>query len=347
MGLAEQLGPIQLEINKICIRIQEAIDQVARPNIFVSAQANIIPQHISSIPGAVIKVNGNPQQSVMSMVPEAMSAEVYSWLDYLYTKAYEVTGVSQMSAQSQKPAGLNSGAALRTFEDIESGRFELTAQRYEDFFCQASTIILALSKELFSDGVSNKINVKDHKFLETIDWKNASLEDDEFEMEMFSVSSLPNSPGGRLQTVTELMQAGYFDKTRALELLNFPDIDDAIDLATAGLENAKMVVDKIRWEGVYTVPNSLMNVQACMELAHNAYLEATMQDTPEKNLELLMTFIADCQALILKANPPPPPPPMAPPMARPNLPPRSDMLPVGPNGGPGPLSPGPGALPPR
>lgn len=308
MGLAEQLGPIQIEINKICIRIQESIDQVARPTTFIAAGSNIVPQHIASIPGAVVRTNGPPQNSVYCMVPQAMSEEVYAWLENLYNKAYAVTGISQMSAASQKPAGLNSGAALRTFEDIESGRFELTAQRFEDFFCVASRIILAFSKQLYQDGVKPRVNVKDRKFLETIDWKDASLEDDEFEMQMFSVASLPNSPAGRLQTVTELMQAGFIDKDRALELLNFPDVEGVVNLATAGLNNAKMVVDRIRWEGKYTVPNALMNLQACVELAHNSYLEATMQDTPLDHMELLATFIADCQAKLDEMNNPAPTP---------------------------------------
>lgn len=344
MGLAEQLGPIQIEINKISQRIQESIDQVARPTCFIAAGQNIIPQHIASIPGAVVRTSGPPQQAVMFQTPPAQSEEVYNWLENLYNKAYAITGISQMSAQSQKPAGLNSGAALRTFEDIESGRFELTAQRYEDFFCTASEILLAFSRKLYGQGVKVKVNVSDKKFLQTIDWKDSDLATDEFEMQMFSVSSLPNSPAGRMQTVTELMQAGYFDKTRALQLLNFPDIDDEIDLETASLDNAKMVVDRIRWDGKYTVPTTLMNLQACVQLAHNSYLEATLMDTPEEHMEMLVNFIADCQAEMAKANPPPPPPPPpgagGPPMAKPGPQPTSQLMPVGPGGPP------PGGAPP-
>lgn len=332
VGLAEQLTPLQVEISKICIRIQESIEQIARPTVFVNSSVQIVPQHIGSIPGAVVKVNGNPQQSVWSMVPQAMSEEVYSWLDWLYKKAFEVTGVSQMSAQSQKPAGLNSGAALRTFEDIEAGRFELTAQRYEDYYKAANTIVLALSAKLFAGGAKSlKVKVKDKKFLETINWKDAALEDDEFTMEMDNVSSLPNSPGGRIQTVTELMQAGYFSKEKALALLRFPDVDEAIDLETAGIENAKMVVDRMRWDGKYTAPSSLMNLAACLEIAHNAWLECQGVDTPQRNIDMLETFIAACQAKVKESQPPAPqgPPQGADPMANPAAPPMSDMLPVG------------------
>jgi hypothetical protein len=92
-----------------------------------------------------------------------------------------------------------------------------------------------------------------------------------------------------------------------------------------------MVVDRIRWKGIYTVPNSLMDLQSCITLAHNSYLEATMQETPDKNMEMLANFIADCKAEIDKMNPPMPPPPPAPgPMAKPMPQPQSEMLPQGP-----------------
>lgn len=332
MGLAEQLAPIQLEINQVCTRIIESIDQVSRPTTFIAAGQNIIPQHIAKMPGAVVRTNGPPSQAVMFSNPPAQAAEVYEWLENLYNKAYAITGISQMSAQSQKPAGLNSGAALRTFEDIETGRFELTSQRYEDFFCTAAEIILALSKQLYESGVKVQAKVADRKFLETIDWKDAELKPDEFEMQVFSVSSLPNSPAGRMQAITEYMQAGFIEKTKALQLLNFPDLEGEVDLQVAALDNAKMVVDRIRWEGIYTVPTTLMDLNACMVLAHNAYLEATTMDTPERHLDLLANFIADCQQQLALANPPPPAaPPGAPPgpgpLAKPAPLPVSQLMP--------------------
>jgi hypothetical protein len=39
-----------------------------------------------------------------------------------------------MSASSQKPAGLDSGVAIREFQDIETERFALVSQNYEDCY---------------------------------------------------------------------------------------------------------------------------------------------------------------------------------------------------------------------
>lgn len=329
MGLAEQLGPIQVEINKICILIQESIQRMAKPNVFVPNNSNIIASQISDVIGAVIRTNG-PVPTVM--VPQAQSPEVYQWLENLYRKAYEITGISQLSAQSQKPAGLNSGVALREFQDIETARFELTGQRYEQFFVEFTRILLAISRELYSQNKKLGVKVKGRSFIEQINWKDAELEENEFVMDIFPESSLPSSPAGRLATVQELTQAGYISKERSLELLDFPDLEEFVSVQLAALEDAKMVVDMIRWEGKWTQPTPLMNLQTCIDLAHSAYLNAKQMDTPDENMEMLVNFISECQALLAPPPPPPeeelPPEDMGPPPPGPMPPPPG--MPMGP-----------------
>jgi hypothetical protein len=41
-----------------------------------------------------------------------MHPEVYSHMERLFGKAYEIAGISELSATGKKPPGLESGAAL-------------------------------------------------------------------------------------------------------------------------------------------------------------------------------------------------------------------------------------------
>lgn len=335
-GLSQQLAPIQLAINKLCILIQDSIEQVSKPNMFLPNGSNIIAQQVSSKVGTVIRTQGEVPTFA---VPQAQSPEVYAWLENLYSKAYQVTGISQLSAQSQKPAGLNSGAALREFQDIETSRFELTGQRFEEFFRVCGEMIIALSRQLYTSEEGKKLSakVKGRKFIETINWKDASLEDDEFTMDMFSVSSLPDTPAGRLEAITSLAQAGYLSKEMSFELLDFPDLDEAVSVQVAAMEQARMVVDKARWDGEYTTITPLMNVTAIRDYAHSSYLDALQQDTPLDHLDLLVRMTNDAQGWIDKASAPPPgaTPPPPPPLGRPMPAPTSDLVPMNGAGAPG------------
>ena len=117
--IAEQLTGLQLEINKILRTIQISMHLVSVPKLLVKLSSKIVPAHLNNKIGGIIKYVGKPH----ICHPWARTPELFLHLDRLYTRSFEVIGVSQLSAQSTKPSGLNSGKALRTYNDLESERF--------------------------------------------------------------------------------------------------------------------------------------------------------------------------------------------------------------------------------
>jgi len=307
-----------------------SIERISKNNIFVNQQSKIVPELISAINSSIIKVNGDPRQAVMSMVPTAMSEEVYGWIENVYGKMFQLSGINQMTAQGQKPEGVDSAVAMRELQDIQSGRFELVSKDYDQMYVEIAKLIIAFSKQLADDGVKLDAKVKTKRGMEKIDWKEASLEDDEFTMQVFPTAALPNYPAGRIQMVTELIKIGMLDQETGLGLLQFPDLEDVINLRVAGRNVAKMIVDDIRYEGTYTEPTNLLDIQYCTTYCHNSILEAMqVPDTPEENVEKMQRFLSQCLAL-QKANAPQPEPQAPPPgpvLAKPEAVPTSPLLP--------------------
>ena len=83
------------------------------------------------------------------------------------------------------------------------------------------------------------------KGIEEIDWKELNLKDDPFHIQSFPVSSLPNTPSGRLQSIQEFAQAGLIPASRILRLMQFPDLDQVTSLETAQEEHIYKVLDRI------------------------------------------------------------------------------------------------------
>ena len=54
--------------------------------------------------------------------------EMYQWIQWLIQNAYQMSGISSLSAGGQKPQGLNSGEAIRTYDQIQEDRFAALAQ---------------------------------------------------------------------------------------------------------------------------------------------------------------------------------------------------------------------------
>lgn len=328
MGLSEELLGIQLEINKILKNIQLSMHLFAVPRVFIENSSQINMNGLNNDIASFVKFTGQPP---IFNTPQAQSPDVYQHLWNLYQKAYEISGISQLSAQSQKPAGLNSGAAIRSFQDVESDRFQIIGQRYEQTFMEAARIVIDMTQDLAKVG-KVVVKVESESGMKTINWKDIDLDDTKYLMRMFPTSILPTQPAGKLQTVTELVQAGFVDQETALDLLDFPDIRSATDKQLAPRRVIQRILDKCINEGVYESPEPYMNLQLAERISLDTYLYARSKNVTEDRLELIRRFIEDVQTLKgLAAQGQQALQPMQPlaPMAAPQTAPQSDILPIG------------------
>lgn len=287
-GAAEQIQNLQLEINKILFIIQRSMHLAGSFKVLMEMSSKIVKEHINNDIGAIVMYQGNPPQYI---VPPVVPVEYYQHLQTLKQSAFEQVGVSMLSAASVKPEGLNSGKALREYNDIESDRFMTIGQEYENLSLQTAKLCIATAKELFEDDKKFSVQVPGKKFIETIDWKDIDLEDDEYVMKIFPVSSLPQDPSGRLQTIQEYVQAGFITPRAARRLLDFPDLEQVEDLQNSEEDYLNMILEKIVDEGIYTAPEPQDDPQLARELALEYYSQGKLNNLEEDKLDLLRTFI--------------------------------------------------------
>jgi hypothetical protein len=299
-GLSEQLTGLQLEINKILKTIQISMHLVSVPKVFVEASSKIVSSQLDNKIGAIIKYAGTPPTpGQLGVIPP----ELFAHLDRLYSRAYEIAGVSQLSATAQKPSGLNSGKALREYNDLETERFMSVAQRYEKVFLDAGRIMISLAKDLDAElDTHYEVKVKGKKFLKTIKWKEVDMEEDQYVMSLFPTSALSSTPAGRLQDIQELIQAGFVSREDAMKLLDFPDLQGFYNYETAPGEDIDMVIEKIVEDSDYMTPEPYQNLEYGIQKMQKAYLLFRSQNLPESKLELIRRWIEDANALIERAS---------------------------------------------
>jgi hypothetical protein len=296
VGLAEMLTGIQRQINGLLLDIQQAMN-LFKPAIIIEGQ--IAKNQISNEIGRVITLQ--PGSRYYDYVPRAIGGEWFSHLDRLFDRAYQIAGVSELSAQSRKPVGLESGVALREFSDIETERFMAFAERYENFFINVGEQLIDLARHISAHGKDYSVISHGDKSIEKIKWSEISLDKSKYVMKVFPTNFLPETPAGKLQFITELAESGAIqDKSELLKLLNYPDIDRLIQRKTASLEVIDMMIDDMLSNGIYTKPEPFMNLTLAMEKANEAYFVAKLQNAPEENTNLLLDFIEDIMDLLSK-----------------------------------------------
>jgi len=326
-SLAEQLQGLQLEINKTLKKIQMCLHLCAVPRVWIDSASKVVKEHISNGIGNLVTYSGTKP---IQEVAQAVSPELFQHLENLYRKAFEIAGVSQLSAQAQKPAGLNSGAALREFNDIESDRFQLTGQQYEDFFLDCAKHFIRLAKEETEKGNTVKVRSPSKQFVSEIDWKSIDVSEDDFQLKMFPTSMLPQTPAGRLQTITEMVQAGLIPQSAAADLLAFPDLDKYTAMAQAASDNIEFTLEKLLYDGEFTPPDPYQDLNLGVTRSQQLYLYAQTHGAPEERLELLRRWHDQALNMVTPPAPPAPDPSQDPaqsPQAVPEARPTSALLP--------------------
>lgn len=318
-GLSEQLQNLQLEINKILWVIQRSMHMAGSFKIFLEHGSKVIKEHLSNDIGVIVNYTGTAPTYV---TPPIVPPEVYAHLQTLKMQAFEQAGISMLSATSQKPAGLNSGKALREFNDIETERFMAVGYAYERFFLDLAKLSINTVQDIFEREKTYKIRIPGKHFLEKMDWKEVRLEEDQYVLKIYPVSKLPTDPAGQLQTITEYVQAGFLSPRAGRRLLDFPDLDKAEDLANSQEDYLHKVIEDMIDNGTVYHPEPDDDLALARELALQYIPYAKLNKAPEENVQLLRDFISEIDQLTL---PPPMEAPM--PLAAPEATPTSELIP--------------------
>lgn len=298
-GMAEQLVPVQVEINRTLISIQRSLYLGGTHKIFVKAGSKVIKSHFDNLLGTILEYAGDTAPQYI--VPQLVQPEIYTHLQSMITMGYQQPGISQMQATSMKSPGVDSGRAMRVEQNIHSQRFTPIQQSYEQFFVDLARITVAVSREAFEDNPKLKARVPGKRFIETIDWKEVDLDDDEFVLQVYPVSKLPSDPEGKLATIQEMMQAGLIDAQAGRRLLDYPDLDAEENLANATTDYLHKILDKIVEDGEFTKPEPFDNLAKAQAMALEYYAQGKLNNLSEDRLELLRRFIK--QIGILMAPP--------------------------------------------
>lgn len=327
-GGVEQIESIQIMANKVCWLIQRSMHLAGTFKILMEEGSKTVPSHFNNDIGTIIKYLGTKPEYIL---PPMVQPELYAWLTTLLQRAYQIFGISELSATSKKPEGLNSGKALREYNDIESDRFRIIGQNYEDYFMQLAKLDIEEMKDIAKEDPKYSVKVPGKNFLETIDWKEVSLKDDEYVMKIYPVSSLPSDPAGKLQMVQEYMQAGLMKPRTGRRLLDFPDTDQVEDLANAQEDYLNECLEKIvdatdeevASGSCYTAPEPYDDLSLAVELGLQYYAKGKTSNLEEEKLDLIRQFIEDAKLKMTAASAPQG---AMTPQADPQAPPISDMI---------------------
>lgn len=328
-GLATQLFGTQLTLNRILYTIARSITLVGVPRVFIDQSSKVVKSHNNNEIGVIITYSGTKPSYE---VAPCNAPELYAERDKLIQYGFQQCGVSALQATSQKPAGLNSGEALRSYDDISTDRMAELSKKYDNLFVDVAYQIADLAKDIAQRDGKYQTVYPNKDGTKEIDLPAMKFLKDPFVIQCFTESSLPRTPAGRIQTVTELVQAGMLSIKEGYRLMRLggDGLEQIDKLNNASEERTFQMLDAIVEDGDYQMPDGFLDLDLAKQLTVqyiNLYLAAKLE---EKKADMLRTYYT--QILLLQTEAMPQAPPMAPgqPQANPEPLPTSPLVPNAP-----------------
>lgn len=248
-SVVDMLNSIQLEIDTLMSKIKDASQLNPANTYFVPDGSTIKVGQLSNRVGNVITYKPLPDISnpVTVSTPAFIDNQYIELVDNLVQKAYEMVGISQLSAQSKKPSGLDSGVALATIEDTESDRFETQLNQVIRCYVNiAKTCIhvFASDSDILPED-ANRVSCK---------WKDIVEESKRMSIQFSGADSLSKDPSTKLNQLKELATAGIIPRERIAQFMQIPDLESGYSMSNNAINAVMSVIDDCIQNDEYEIP---------------------------------------------------------------------------------------------
>jgi hypothetical protein len=253
-SVVDQLYGIQMQIDELLAVMKDSIAMNPGMTLLIPRSSNIKTNMLSNRTGQIIQYDPIPGQTaspVTYATNDIISAQFVQLLDKLKNDAYEIVGISQLSATSQKPEGLNSGVALSTMEDIESDRFETQLNNVIRLYVDVAKACL----DIFppdEDILPNDLTRANIKWADIVEARN------NMKIQFSAAQSLSKDPSEKLKQLVALSQAGVVPQSHIATLMELPDLQSGYNLANNAFNAVYTFIDDVMKNGVpETIPEYL------------------------------------------------------------------------------------------
>lgn len=288
IGIAEELRTIHDELQYMLRVAQEITRLCSVPVLYVPRSAGIIDSQFDNRIGKICYFDGMqiPVSQPMGEPPISLFQQIQNYFSW----AYQIAGISEMSAQSESPTHLDSGRAINTMWNIESTRFNSTAKNYQESISSINSMMINMCKYLSKRGVEQKANFYGLKLSQQINFNEVNLDRDQFDIQAYPVDNLPNEPAGRLSYVQDLINMGVVDKPAVQRLLKLPDTEQEAMFESSEYDYVMEQIYQCTQGNPQQIhPN--LDIEMAVTIIKKAYFFYKNRSLPDDRLLVLEAFL--------------------------------------------------------
>jgi len=270
----ERLIPVQRRYNKIKNRIAEYIERVTVGQMVVEEGTVDMDdlEEDAAAPGKIFEVSKSasqfPEYIKFPELPVSLRKEEVKCLDDFS----RISGVSEISRNSDAPTGINSGIALQIALEQDDTRLSRTVENIIDATIKNGKITLRLYKQFATHKRITRY-VDNYDEVQAIHWDRNDLRSEDIIIE--NVAALTESPAQRRQMVFDLLGAGLYNdpetgrltkegRNKVFELLemgNWESYDDMEQLQISRAERENQMFAQGEFVGIAEYDDDMLHIQ--------------------------------------------------------------------------------------
>lgn len=247
LSIADMLRGIQYEIDQLMVRIVEASQISPANTVLLDSATNLHVGKLKNKVGNVLQYEGASSNPPQIITPNFISGQYIELLDNLIEKAYNLVGISQLSAQGKKTPGVNSGVAMATQEDIESDRFQTLVDQYISSYTRLAKLMMRMIQ-------GDKDIIEPNRYSLSLKWEDVEKEYAKMRIQFSAADSLSKDPSEKLKQLQALAQAGIIPASQIASLLELPDINRGYSVANNAFNATMTLIDSCIYDDKYEVP---------------------------------------------------------------------------------------------
>lgn len=266
----------QYELNKLLRRVQQSMHIHAIPRTWVPRQAKVPKGQLTNDVGVVIQYEGGVPPT--QMVAQSMANDVYEHIRLLEQWIYKQMGVSELSATSKLPSNINSGVQQRYYEDVQSKRWGHLERAYERMHVHSAKMAVYFEGQIADKYPKHEVPIMRKRYMKATYWKDIEVDYDTLSVRVYTSSALPNTPGGKLAALNDMVDRQVITPVEMSRMLDDPDFESIVDEKAAPEAYFEYLFEEflLKGEEAWKQPEPHTNIQIGIDKAKAMLQEAEM-----------------------------------------------------------------------
>ena len=228
--------------------------------------------------------NGMPIQII---APPAIDNQYLKLKDKYIQEAFEMVGLSQLSAQSKKPKNTPTNEALETLQDVESERFNIFLHNYIDFQTN-------ISKKCIDIFPPDAEIIKDNR-IHNIKWADLIESRDMYQVQFSGLDFISKDPSRKREEIQWLVANGYLDGKAASRFIGIPDSESAYSMSTVSSDYCEKIIENAIMRGDMNY-EPFVNLMELMKIISYYIQRGKINGAPQQEIETLEKLFASAKA---------------------------------------------------